>query len=78
MALPLEQQKELRQKVILTKEELIKVLANIFDEIEFESSEEIDEFLRESGYDPDEVGSKMSNLATLLIENQRKNLCHHK
>ncbi len=78
MALSLEQQKEFRQKVVLTSEELVKVLANLFDEIEPETSEEIDEILRENGYDPDEVGAKMNQLASLLIEKQKESLCQGK
>jgi hypothetical protein len=41
----------------------IDALADLFDEIELETPEEIDTVLREAGYEPDEVGRRMAAAA---------------
>lgn len=46
----------------LTDAELLNAFADLFDEIEFDD-EEVDEILREAGYDPDEVGKEIQRIA---------------
>jgi len=42
-------------------QELIDAFAQLFDEVEPETGEEINEMLREAGYDPDEVDAKFAS-----------------
>ncbi len=46
-----------------TDEELIQILADLFDEVEPEGPEEIDEALREFGYDPEALATRMRQVA---------------
>lgn len=50
---------------------LICTLADLFNEIGPETSEEIDAVLRESGYDPNEVSARMKVVAEYAIEIER-------
>jgi len=43
--------------------DLIRAFGKLFDEVGPETPEEIDEELREAGYDPDEVGRRFKELA---------------
>lgn len=47
----------------MTSAEFVRAIANLFDEIEPETPEEIDEVLREAGYNPDAIGKKMKAAA---------------
>jgi len=51
------------RRPIETGEDLVRAFADLFDEIEPETPEEIDAVLREAGYDPDEVGARMEAVA---------------
>jgi len=51
------------RRPIETSEDLVRAFADLFDEIEPETPEEIDAVLREAGYDPDEVGARMKAVA---------------
>jgi len=51
------------RRSIETGEDLVRAFADLFDEIEPETPEEIDAVLREAGYDPDEVGTRMKAVA---------------
>jgi hypothetical protein len=46
-----------------TAREILDALVNIWDGMEPDAPEEIDEFLREAGYDPDELGRKLERVA---------------
>jgi 2-hydroxychromene-2-carboxylate isomerase len=48
--------------MVITNKELVHNLAKMFDEIELTPAE-VDEALREAGYDPDEIGAKMKAIA---------------
>ena len=48
----------MKKTSIKTSAELVRAFANLFDEIEPETPEEIDQVLREAGYDPDAIGKK--------------------
>lgn len=53
----------MKKTPIKTSAEFLRAIANLFDEIEPETPEEIDEVLREAGYDPDEIGKRMKAVA---------------
>ena len=44
-------------------EELLDALADLFDEVEPSTPEEVDKVLREAGHDPDKVATKMKAMA---------------
>jgi DNA-directed RNA polymerase subunit F len=46
-----------------TSEDLVRAVADLFDEVEPETQEEIDAVLREAGHDPDEVAARMKVVA---------------
>ena len=50
-----------------SSEELVSAFADLFNEVEPETSEEIDAVLHEAGYDPDEVASRMRAVAQQAI-----------
>jgi len=51
--------------------EILDALVDIWDDMEPETPEEIDEFLREAGYDPDEVGRKFERVAREAMDKWR-------
>ena len=51
------------RRSIETSEDLVRAFADLFDEIEPETPEEIDAVLCEAGYDPDEIGARMKAVA---------------
>lgn len=58
---------------INTDEELVAVLGDIFDRLEPpQSPEEVDEFLLECGYDPDNAGKPTALFVDELIRNTRR------
>ncbi len=52
-----------QRRSIETHEYLVRAIAVLFDEIELETSEEIEASLRDAGYDPDEIGTRMKAAA---------------
>ena len=50
----------MKRKPVETSEDLVRVFADFFDEVELE---DIDAVLREAGHDPDEVGARMRAVA---------------
>ena len=52
-----------KRKSIETGDDLVRAFADLFDEVEPETSEEIDTVLREAGYDPDEVAVQIRSAA---------------
>lgn len=52
-----------KRKSIETSEGLVRAFADLFDEVEPDTPEEIDAVLREAGYDPDEIGVRMKAAA---------------
>ena len=50
---------------------LVQVLADLFAEAEPNTPEEIDEILRDAGYDPDEVATRGTRAAAELMEGER-------
>ena len=56
-----------------TYRKFIEALTEQFLEVEFESPEEVDEFLREAGIDPDEFAVKMQKVAEDAIKNSPLN-----
>jgi hypothetical protein len=46
-----------------TEEELVHAFADLFDEVEPDTPEEIDTVLREGGYDPDTIAARMKSIA---------------
>ena len=50
---------------------LVQVLADLFAEAEPNTPEEIDEILRDAGYDPDEVATRGARAAAELMEGER-------
>ncbi len=52
-----------KRRPIETGEDLVHAFADLFDEVEPETPEEIDAALREAGYDPDNVGARMKAVA---------------
>ncbi len=57
-----------KRRPIEIKADLVRVLADLFDEIELEP-EEIDAVLREAGHEPDEVGAQMKAAAEKALAN---------
>jgi hypothetical protein len=58
-----------KRKRIETSEDLVHILADLFNEVSPETSEEIDDELRKAGYDPDEVAERMKSVAERAIAN---------
>lgn len=58
-----------KRKRIETSEDLVHILADLFNEVSPKTSEEIDDELREAGYDPDEVAEHMKSVAERAIAN---------
>lgn len=54
----------------IQKVELVRKLADVFDEVELTSAE-VDEALREAGYDPDKVSATMRAIANRAMAEQR-------
>jgi len=48
---------------VKTSEDLVRAFADLFDEVEPETPEEVDAALREAGYDPDQVAARMKAVA---------------
>lgn len=46
-----------------TEEELVHAFADLFNEVEPETPEEIDAVLREGGHDPDTIAARMKSIA---------------
>lgn len=57
-----------KRRPIETSEDLVRTLADLFDEVELESPEEIDTMLRDAGYDPEEIGARMKTAAEQALE----------
>lgn len=57
-----------KRRPIKTSGDLVRVFANLFDAIEPESPEEIDQVLREAGYDADAVGARMKAAAEQVTQ----------
>ncbi len=55
---------------MITNKELVHNLADAFDEIELTSAD-VDEALREAGYDPDKVSAIMKAIANRALAEQR-------
>lgn len=51
----------------VTEEELVRAFANLFNEVEPETPEEINATLRDAGYDPDTVAARMKAVAERAI-----------
>ena len=62
-----------KRKPLETSEDLVQALADLFDEVEPETPEEIDAVLRECGHDPDAVAARMRALAERAIVNSPLN-----
>jgi hypothetical protein len=60
-----------KRRSIKTSADLVRAFADLFDAIELESPEEIDEVLHEAGYDPDVLGERMRTAAQLASETLR-------
>lgn len=58
----------------LTSWQLIKALADLFDEVGPETPEEVDAALIEYGYDPDKVGKLGKQIAEEALAKQAKRL----
>jgi hypothetical protein len=52
-----------KPKTPMTSEDLVRVFADLFDEVEPETPEEVDDVLREAGHDPDVVAARMRAVA---------------
>jgi hypothetical protein len=53
----------MKRKPIQTSEELVRAFADLFDEVDPDAPEDVDEMLRVTGHDPDEVAAKMKATA---------------
>lgn len=53
----------MKRKPIETSEDLVRAFADLFDEVDPGTPEEVDEILRVTGHDPDEVAAKMKATA---------------
>ena len=62
-----------KRKSIETSEDLVRAFADLFDEVEPDTPEEIDAVLREAGYDPDEIGVRMKAAAEKALANSPLN-----
>ena len=63
--------KEVKQgKGQRTPEELIQAVADLFNEVEPETPEEIEAVLREAGYDPDAIREQMKTIAERALSKQ--------
>ncbi len=51
-----------------TYEDLLKALGDLFDELEPETPTEVDEVIREAGYEPDQVGTFFQKVAKHAFE----------
>lgn len=49
-----------KKKHVETSEDLVRALDQLFDQVLMDVPEEVDEILREAGYDPDELGKEMA------------------
>jgi len=56
-----------------TYEDLVRAFADLFDETEPQTPEDVDTFLREAGYDPDQVGARIQTLAEHALANSPLN-----
>lgn len=54
-------------------EDLVRVFADLFDEIEPQTPEDVDTVLREAGYDPDKIGARIQTLAEQALANSPLN-----
>jgi hypothetical protein len=52
-----------KQQPPATEEELVHAYADLFNEVEPETPEEIDAVLREGGHDPDSIAARMKSIA---------------
>jgi len=58
-----------KRKPIQTSEELVRAFADLFDEVDPGTPEEVDEILRVTGHNPDEVAAKMKAAAEQAFDN---------
>lgn len=58
----------------LTKRELLARLADLIMECEPETPEEVDEYLRDAGYDPDELVTQMRQRIDAIIAQRKQEL----
>ncbi len=56
-----------------TEVELMHTLIELFNEVEPESEEEVDEVIREAGFDPKDVGTRIKKAANLALANSPLN-----
>ena len=61
------------KKYPMTDKEFINFMVELFNEVDLES-QEIDEALREFGYDPDKVAKRMRDAATQALAEALLNL----
>lgn len=54
-----------------TDEELVRVFDHLFDQTEPQTPEEVDAVLREAGYDPDELATRMDEVAQAALARRR-------
>jgi|GEM_PF-1154527 len=62
-----------KRKSPATNEEFLRAIIELFNEIKVELPEEIDEFLRQEGYDPNEVAVRMNTAAQRALANSPLN-----
>lgn len=62
-----------RRRSPQTDEELVRSFLNLFDEVVPDSPEDVDEFLRESGYDPDDIGARIQAVAKKALKDSPLN-----
>ena len=64
-----------KPRTLAEKKRLVEAFADLFDEQEMPGTpEEIDQFLRLCGYDPEEVGKRMAAVAERAFARMRDNL----
>lgn len=61
----------MKRKPIQTSEELVRAFADLFDGADPTTPEEVDEILRITGHDPDEVAAKMKTTVEQAFINAR-------
>lgn len=55
---------EFRKKLMnMNSRDKIRLVADLFDFVEPETPEEVDDALRDAGYDPEEIGCRMACVA---------------
>ncbi len=51
------------KKPVETSEDLVRALNELFNQVMIDVPEEVDDILREAGYDPDQLGKEMADFA---------------